>query len=93
MLIEYAIFGALVGLAVAATVVGLRRRRADVLSGDPAETFPYIGGSSGTEGTHHTGHTGVDGSIDGGGGSQAGFDGGGVSHGGGGFDGGGGQHH
>ena len=101
MLIEYVVFGALVAMVVVATFVGMRRRRADVVSAEPTATFAYIGyGSSGAEGTHHSAHPHVDGSahggggIDGGGGSHGGggFDGGGGSHGGGGFDGGGGHN-
>lgn len=43
MLIEYVASGALVVAALVATFVGLRRRRADRLTADPAATFPYIG--------------------------------------------------
>lgn len=93
MLIEYVASGALVVAALVATFVGLRRRRADRLTADPAATFPYIGsGSVGFEGTHHSGHSGLGSGIGGGGGSFGGAgDGGGGSGGGGGFDGGGGQ--
>jgi hypothetical protein len=89
MLIEYVVFGALIVMVLVATLVGMRRRRADLTSADPAATFPYIGdGSAGAEVTHHPGHAELDGSPHGGGG----FDGGGGSHGGGGFDGAGGSH-
>jgi hypothetical protein len=62
MLIEYVVFGALVVMVLVATFVGVRRRHADRLSGEPVGNFPYIGNvSASTEGTHHVGHTGLDG--------------------------------
>jgi hypothetical protein len=90
MLIEYVVFAALVFAALAATFVGMRRRRRDMLSGDHSVTFPLAAdGSSSTEGAHHSVHSGGD--FDGGGGSHGGgFDGSGGSHGGS-FDGGGGH--
>jgi hypothetical protein len=89
MLIESLAAGALVFALLAATVVGIRRRRADLASGgDPASTLHYLDrGSAGSEGTYHGAHW-LGGSSDGGGGGGA-FDGGGGSPGGGGFDGGG----
>jgi hypothetical protein len=94
MLIDYVVFGTLVIVALAATFVGTRRRRADRLSGDLAVPFPFAGdGSTGTNGTHHSGHSDFGGSDGGGGAHEGGPDGGGGSDGGGGFDGGGGHHH
>lgn len=99
MLIEYVAFGALVVILLMATFVGVRRRRTDMLSGDPTGSFPYgDGGAAGTDGAHHAAHSDFSGSSShGDGGSHGGFDGGGGSHGGsfdggGGFDGSGGHH-
>jgi uncharacterized membrane protein YgcG len=91
MSIEYVAAGALVIAALAAVFVGLRRRRADALSGAPVATVPHVDrGSEGGEGTHHGPHW-LGGSEGGGASDGGGFDGGGGSDGGGGFDGGGGQ--
>jgi uncharacterized membrane protein YgcG len=91
MLTEYAAAGSLVIAALAAAFVGLRRRRADFLSGSPAATLPHVDRSSaGGEGTYHGSHW-LGGSEGGGASHGGGFDGGGGSDGGGGFDGGGGQ--
>lgn len=94
MLIEYIVFAALVIVALAATFVGIGRRRTEMLSGNVATTTPYIdSGSASADGTHQPGHSELSGSIDEGGGAHfGGFDGGGGSHGGGGFDGGGGHN-
>jgi hypothetical protein len=83
MLVEYVAFGTLVIVALVATFIGWRRRRAEAVV-DPSATIPFLGDGGASAG-HSSTHSHDSGGFHHGGGSDGGgfFDGSGGSHGGG----------